>query len=211
MDEYDVYWRVSEMLNKQDFVLDIGCGNGNLVNYLARRLGREVVGLDISDEGFARALGAAKRDRLLHLVRCVRADAEAVPFSDAAFDAVLLVHTLHHLARPEAILRETWRVLKPRGKLIIGELVVEEGQQRYGCHQLLVPDVQRMLRRAGFVELSTQLLCLDTALFVMTRGSSPELATLGVPATGYLHQDASTVGDGWPIDLPLPGGGCARA
>ncbi|WP_417687469.1 class I SAM-dependent methyltransferase [Roseibium sp.] len=41
-----------------------------------------------------------------------------LPFSDAYFDRVMVVHALDHAADPSAILREAWRVLAPGGRLI---------------------------------------------------------------------------------------------
>ena len=42
-----------------------------------------------------------------------------LPFSDAFFDRALLVHVLDHCADPSAVLRETWRVLAPGGRMIV--------------------------------------------------------------------------------------------
>ena len=41
-----------------------------------------------------------------------------LPFSDAFFDRIMMVHALDHSADPAAILRECWRVLAPGGRLI---------------------------------------------------------------------------------------------
>lgn len=41
-----------------------------------------------------------------------------LPFSDAGFDRVMLVHALDHCADPSAILREAWRVLAPGGRML---------------------------------------------------------------------------------------------
>ena len=45
-----------------------------------------------------------------------------LPFPDASFDAVLIVTVLCFLANPQALLREAHRVMRPGGRLIIGEL-----------------------------------------------------------------------------------------
>jgi ubiquinone/menaquinone biosynthesis C-methylase UbiE len=46
------------------------------------------------------------------------------------FDAVTLVWTLHHMAHPEATLREIHRILKPGGRVLIGDRVVSKGEEQ---------------------------------------------------------------------------------
>lgn len=45
-------------------------------------------------------------------------DDGSLPFSDATFDRAILVHALDHTADPSEVLRETWRVLAPGGRMI---------------------------------------------------------------------------------------------
>jgi ubiquinone/menaquinone biosynthesis C-methylase UbiE len=42
-----------------------------------------------------------------------------LPFSDSAFDSVLMVRVFHHLGDPQAALEELWRILKPGGTLVL--------------------------------------------------------------------------------------------
>jgi SAM-dependent methyltransferase len=73
-----------------DSLLDVGCGNGLLVNQLAWLRG--VVGLDRS----LAALGYVQ-------VPCCQADAAALPFPDGAFDVVVSMEVIEHL--PPALYR----------------------------------------------------------------------------------------------------------
>jgi SAM-dependent methyltransferase len=84
--------------------LDLGCGTGVAIPELAR-LGWTVVGVDVSEEMLsrARAFGAELR----------RAPAEALPFDDESFDAVVSIWTHTDVDDFSAILREAARVLRP--------------------------------------------------------------------------------------------------
>lgn len=85
-------------------ILDAGCGEGVLVEEF-RKKGRNIQGLDLNYESEF----------------VCRGDIRAMPYSDAAFDVVLLLDTLEHLSyedQPKA-LAEIRRVLKPRGLLVI--------------------------------------------------------------------------------------------
>jgi ubiquinone/menaquinone biosynthesis C-methylase UbiE len=75
---------------------------------------REVVGLDLVPE-----LLAEGRTRAPANVELVEGDATALPFERASFDLVTTARTLHHIARPELVLAEAVRVLRPGGTLLI--------------------------------------------------------------------------------------------
>src|SRR5439155_21762286 len=102
-------------------VLDIGCGTGSLGLAAKRRVGAtgEVFGVDASPEMIARATSKAARAGID--VRFDNAVAEALPFPDARFDAVLSTLMLHHLPRKvrQQCAREIRRVLKTGGRVLV--------------------------------------------------------------------------------------------
>lgn len=99
-------------------VLDVGCGDGTFTEDAARRTG-DVVGLDRS-----RAMLDAGAARLAHVpgIRWVEGDATALPFPDAAFDVVMAVAMLGALPDPAPAIREAARVLRPGGRVVLGDL-----------------------------------------------------------------------------------------
>jgi len=96
-------------------VLDVGSGLGLLATDVASLAeGVHVVGVEISPEQIA-AAGAAPR------VTYRQGDAHALDFPDASFDLVYARYLLEHVARPDAVLREMRRVVRPGGRVAVCE------------------------------------------------------------------------------------------
>jgi len=132
-------------------VLDVGSGDGAAANVLAPRC-RSLTCLDRN----VRLVEAARARLSKHPhVRTLVADAHRLPFADASFDAVLVFHTLTYAERPQKVLDECARVLRPEGRLVV--LCLDQHDQhevtaRYGeRHPGFSPRVLRaMLARADF-------------------------------------------------------------
>jgi ubiquinone/menaquinone biosynthesis C-methylase UbiE len=103
-------------------VLDLGCGPAFAAIALARaRPDARIVGLDLAPRMLAQARRRLARTRLAARVPLVRADAARLPFPDASFDAATGHSFLYLVDRPDAVLREARRVLRPGGRLILME------------------------------------------------------------------------------------------
>ncbi|HEY7141552.1 MAG TPA: methyltransferase domain-containing protein, partial [Methylomirabilota bacterium] len=90
--------------------LDVATGPGHVAAVAARR-GASVVAVDFSEAMLAEA-------RRHHPGIDFRSgDAEALPFPDASFDAVVMSFGLLHLARPDQALAEAYRVLRRGGRV----------------------------------------------------------------------------------------------
>lgn len=109
-------------------VLDVGTGNGRLAMLLAEEGAREVVGVDISPamlevaEYLRVSGGAANGQRVNYRL----AAAQGMPFRNEGFDAVTCRLVLHHTHKPDEILREIHRLLKPGGVLIVADLLAAD-------------------------------------------------------------------------------------
>lgn len=98
-------------------VLDVGCGTGLLLEAVAvARPAVRLLGIDLSPE-----MVAIARQRLGDAADVRVADAELLPFDDAAVDLVTCVDSFHHYPDPGAALSEMRRVTRPGGALVIGE------------------------------------------------------------------------------------------
>lgn len=100
-------------------VLDVGCGDGALAVALSRS-GASVIGLDLDPRMLNAARARAKTE--LSDLKLVPGRAEALPFADATFDRVVAVTTLCFIPDANRAITEMMRVLKPGGRLVIGEL-----------------------------------------------------------------------------------------
>lgn len=96
-------------------VLDLGSGMGGGLVAL-RRAGLEVVGLDYNP-AYCRIAQLRGRRYGLRLPLVVGAG-EALPFPAARFDAVICLDVLEHVQRPDAVLAEMHRVLRPGGVVL---------------------------------------------------------------------------------------------
>ncbi|MDA2912742.1 class I SAM-dependent methyltransferase [Acidobacteriia bacterium AH_259_A11_L15] len=94
-------------------VLEVGCGAGHGLGYLARTAHR-VVGGDYT-ENLLRCAQRYYQGR----VPLVRLDAHHLPFQDASFDTVILFEAIYYLAAPDKFLDECHRILRPNGVLLI--------------------------------------------------------------------------------------------
>ena len=126
-------------------VLEVGPGTGYYSLDVARQIAPEgrldVVDLQqpMLDELMRRAakLGAAN-------VVATQGDARDLPFPDASFDVAFLVATLGEILDRDRALGELHRVLKPGGRLVVGE-----GQP--DPHMLTIDDLRRRAEAMGFV------------------------------------------------------------
>ena len=100
-------------------VLDMGCGSGRHVVYLARQ-GFDVFGLDSSPQGlYLTGQWLAERGLPAHLL--LHDITDPLPYPDAFFDAIISTQVIHHgdVATIKAIIAEIERVLKPQGFIFI--------------------------------------------------------------------------------------------
>jgi SAM-dependent methyltransferase len=95
-------------------VLDIATGTGNVALPLARS-GCIVTGVDIAPNLLVQARERAAAEGLA--IQFDEGDAEALPYADASFDAVVTMFGAMFAPRPELVASECARVLKPGGRL----------------------------------------------------------------------------------------------
>jgi ubiquinone/menaquinone biosynthesis C-methylase UbiE len=115
--------------NKVGRVLDIGCGAGRHLIYMAKQ-GFEVHGIDISETGLDATKWRLKKQNLeAQIIKC---HMNFLPYIDSCFDAMICLHTIYHqkLKGIQETICEIHRILKKKGFLIINFL--SKRTYRYG-------------------------------------------------------------------------------
>lgn len=97
-------------------VLDLGCGNGNVLKLLNENMDAKLYGLDLSDKMILQA-----KKKLGNNAHLSVGDAENLPYNDNEFDAVICNASFHHYTKPHAVLKEIKRILRKGGILVLGD------------------------------------------------------------------------------------------
>ena len=108
--------RIARMFQTQALhqILDLGCGSGRHSLYLAQQ-GFEVFGLDIAPTGLRATKEKLDAEGLMGDLTL--ADIIQLPYTEAAFDAIISVRVIHHnrIVLIRRTVDEIWRVLRPGG------------------------------------------------------------------------------------------------
>ena len=124
-DNYDAGWKGTKSarfyidlireveINSGDKVLDVGCGTGTMLSYIASKIDISGFGLDISEK----MLNAAREKNPGFEFVC--GDCVTLPYEDGSMDVVMACMAYHHFSDQEKFRKEAYRVLKPGGRLYI--------------------------------------------------------------------------------------------
>jgi len=102
--------KILALVAKKSKILDIGCGTGQVANFLAEK-DYEVIGIDLSSIFVKEAKKGKAKFKVM--------DSTSLKFKDNSFDAVISAETLEHIPNPEKALLEMTRVLKKDGLIFL--------------------------------------------------------------------------------------------
>lgn len=108
-------------VKKEDKVLDAGCGVGGSAFYLAKTCEAKVTGITLSEKQLEYANRKRDELNLQKLVDFKLEDYNATPFENNTFDLVWAIESITSAPDKRAFAKESFRLLKPGGKLIIAD------------------------------------------------------------------------------------------
>jgi SAM-dependent methyltransferase len=178
-------------------VLDSGSGTGAFALAVAPLVG-DVVGVDTESERIEAARELAPAN-----VRFEVADASALPFERASFDLAGCLRVLHHARRPELVVSELARVVRPGGRILLVDQIAPADplraleldafeRERNPSHTRLLPDgdVQAFLDANDLVLLRNEIVHEERPLeeyldVAGTSGVARRRATELAPGSAY--------------------------
>jgi SAM-dependent methyltransferase len=148
-------------LSRASRLLDLGCGPGGPLTFVAGHVGCKSSGIDVSGKAIAAARARAASLGLERLTEFCEGNLNLpLPFVSGSFDAVMSLDVIIHLQDRLSAFREVARVLVPAGKflftdagVITGAICGDEVRLRsvHGHTQFVPPGFnEKLLRLAGF-------------------------------------------------------------
>lgn len=129
-------------------VLEVGVGTGIALSMYRGRA--SVFGIDISEEMLAKAKKRVVAEQLSFVEGLAVMDAERLDIPDASFDVVSAQYVVNTVPRPEKVLEEFARILKPGGEIILVNRIGAEAGPRLKVEHLMQPLVKRLGWRSEF-------------------------------------------------------------
>jgi ubiquinone/menaquinone biosynthesis C-methylase UbiE len=108
-------------IDKNSYVLDVGCGVGQTACYIAKKYSSRVVGVDISQKMIERSKERAEREGVADRAEFRVVDAQDLLFEDDLFDAVITESVTAFPENKQQAIREYARVIKPGGHIGLNE------------------------------------------------------------------------------------------
>ncbi len=153
---YLEHYSTQEMFQDK-VVLDVGCGAAGKTMYYASQGVKKIVGMDIVDHYKADAEALADELGYRDVFEFVIGDAAHTDFPDNTFDTIIMNDAMEHVARPDLVLEEVRRVLKPGGRLYVN---FPPYYHPFGAHLsdlISIPWVHMFFRERTLVEAYKEL------------------------------------------------------
>jgi len=149
-------------------MLDFGCGLGGPALYLATNNFVDIIGVDVEEFVLSKLNEKIASSNLEGSIRTQLIDPETtLPFADNSFNILYAGESMFHIKNKKLILAEMYRVLKPKGLLIVNDymhfskkysaelkaFLIADG---LGFHLISAEDYQKILHEIGFSFISAE-------------------------------------------------------
>jgi len=100
-----IHKRIAEAVADAAPILDIACGDGRLIGFIASGSDCSTYGVDISISHLTAARRKAETRGILHLVLLAAGDAQKLCFLDKSFGSLIMLYSLHEFQHPTQALK----------------------------------------------------------------------------------------------------------
>lgn len=152
-------------------VLDAGCGYGGSAIWLAENRGCQVTGITLVAEQASAATRFAKERGVADNVNFLEMDYHETEFPDESFDVIWAVESLVHSDRKEDFFRESCRLLRPGGRLVIADYTARESPPLSAAERAILATAEDGWALAELAPLSKYITGLRSSGFRQVKSS----------------------------------------
>ncbi len=153
----------SVKIASDDVILDVGCGGGKTVNRLAQQVPQgKIFGIDYSADMVKYSRKVNKKLIAQNRVQIFEGSVEKMSFPNDYFDLVTAFETYYFWSSFHDALKELERVLKPGGKLLLVNEMVQDGVydvkfakliEETHVHLIPLEEIRNVMRSVGFMDI----------------------------------------------------------